>query len=174
MAKTKVQRSLEEIALEKMMARHAKGLPIGEPGAKNLSNVQIITFLNTKGDFKIQKKLITNRNVPIEYLRELLFTPLPGRVSLWTLPIRPLQALIKRLPDGDDREVAIKRLEEASVSKNSRRVVARYINDPARCLEYCYDEDPETRLKASRNKATPEEGKIAVILLGSRLTSSRV
>lgn len=164
MAKSQTTQSREELQVENLMAIRARNQSIGDPDSSGLSNAHIITFLNTKGNFRIQKRIIKNRHVSIEYLRELLFEPLSGRVSLWTLPVRPLQALIRRLPDGSDRDIAIKRLEEASVSKASRRVRARYISDPVQCLENCYDPDPETRLKALRNKFTPEEGRVAVIL----------
>jgi hypothetical protein len=150
--------------------------PVQVAAAKSpkLSRSQIAKLLNN-GTVATQRALVSNPYVPVDYLRELLWSkkePLSSDADVATLPVPVAQALVKRL-DGPDLEEALGWLRVNSASRYSRLLVARYTVSSDKISESCYDPDPAIRRIASRHELATEEDRVAVAILGTSLPSPR-
>lgn len=127
---------------------------------------QLMARLLNDSDWTVRTSLIRNKSVPLDMLQTIIHDPSYGRYyGRHSGSVRVFQALVRRFPAGPDRQKALEILVSFNSGQASKVLMAKLTNEVEVAHEYCFDDDPVVRAAASKNPATPEEGRVAVALL---------
>lgn len=127
---------------------------------KNLTQ-RVIRALLWEPNYIIRLELVRNKSIPVETFIEWIDRPLKNRNGrLIGGQHRVIQALIKRLPKGEDKDRAIAYLRSFNNGQATRIVVARHAARGEDLYQVALENHHEIREALMKNQDAPEEYKV--------------